>query len=187
MASVQSFVLSWTAMTAAMMAPSALPFVVSFARRARRWQLPAAALVAAYLLVWAVFGVAVYYFSMTISAGWPAGVVAAVAIAFVGLYAFTPVMRTGQARCIAMCRRCESVDAGPVKAAVVEGASYGLSCVACSGAVMLALAALGMSNVFLMLAGSALILLYKSAGRWPRRLDAGLSVALLLGGIWLII
>ena len=184
--SITSFLLTWPAMTAAMMAPSALPFVVSFARRAKRWQVPTAVLVVAYLMVWVVFGVGVYYASMAISPPWSAGVVAGVAIAFVGLYAFTPVMRIGQARCIEMCRRRERIEAGTLRTAVTEGASYGLSCVACSGAVMLALIVLGMSNLVLMVAGSALILLYKVAGRWPRRLDAALSAAILLGGIWLV-
>ena len=186
MGSVQSFALTWTAMTAAMMAPSALPFVLSFARRAKRWQLPAAVLVAAYLMVWVAFGAAVYYASMVISMPWSTGLSAGVAIAFVGLYTFTPPMRIGQARCIAMCRPRDPIDAAVIRAAIGEGMTYGLSCVACSGAVMVALAVLGMSNVAWMLAGSALILLYKIAGRWPRRLDAGLSVAFALVGIWLV-
>ena len=186
MASVQSFVLAWTAMTAAMMAPSTLPFVISFTRRANRWQLPTLALVAAYLTVWAAFGVGVYYGSMAISVPWPAGVAAGVAIAFVGLYAFTPLMRFGQARCIAMCGRRVPIEAGAVRAGLTEGVTYGLGCVACSSGVMLPLVVLGMSDLALMLGGSALILLYKVAGRWPRRLDAGLSVAFVLAGIWLV-
>ncbi len=185
MGSVQSFLPLWTGMTALMMAPSALPFVVSFARRSQRWQLPTAVLVAVYLAVWTVFGLGVYYASMAVSLRWPMAVTTAVAIAFVGLYAFTPWMRIGQSRCIAICRRREPLDPGAVRAAVREGATYGLSCVACSGAVMLALVVLGMTNVLWMLAGSAVILLYKVAGPWPRRVDAGLSVALLLAGIWL--
>ena len=186
MATVQSFVLTWTAMTAAMMAPSSLPFAVSFARRTKRWQLPTLVLVSAYLTVWGAFGVGVYYGSMAISLPWPAGVVAGVAIAFVGLYALTPLMRFGQARCIAMCHRREPIQGGVLQAALTEGVTYGLSCVACSSGVMLPLVVLGMSDLVLMLAGSALILLYKVAGRWPRRLDAGFSVAFVLAGIWLV-
>ncbi|HEX2679754.1 MAG TPA: DUF2182 domain-containing protein, partial [Candidatus Dormibacteraeota bacterium] len=98
--SVQSFLLTWTAMTAAMMAPSVSPFVVSFARRLDR-RLPALViLAAAYLFVWVGFGVAVYY-----ALPWAMLVPAGAAIAFIGLYAFTPLMRLGQARGIAMCRR----------------------------------------------------------------------------------
>jgi predicted metal-binding membrane protein len=186
MGSVQSFLPLWTGMTALMMAPSALPFVVSFARRSQRWRLPTAVLVAAYLAVWMVFGLGVYYGSMAVSLPWPASVTTAVAIGFVGLYAFTPWMRIGQARCIAMCRRRDAIDPGAVRAAVREGATYGVSCVACSGGVMLALVVVGMTNVVWMVAGSAVILLYKVAGPWPRLVDAGLSAALLVGGIWLV-
>jgi predicted metal-binding membrane protein len=50
MGSLPSFALTWAAMTAAVMSPSTLPFVVSFARRARRWPLGSVVLVAAYLL-----------------------------------------------------------------------------------------------------------------------------------------
>jgi len=186
MGSAQSFMVTWTAMTAAMMAPSALPFLVSFARRSTHWQAPTALLAAAYLAVWMVFGAGVYYASMAISLPWAGGASAAIALAFAGLYAFTPLMRLGQARCIEMCRRREPIEGDAVRASVREGVSYGLSCVACSAGVMLALVVLGMSNVVLMAGASALILLYKIAGRWPRRLDAGLSIAMVLAGIWLV-
>ncbi len=179
---VQSFLVTWTAMTAAMMAPSALPFVVAFARRARAWPLPSAVLVAAYLAVWTVFGFGAYIASMAFPVLWPAGI----AIAFVGLYAFTPLMRAGQARCISMCRRRDPIEGRGVRAAAGEGLTYGVSCVACSGAVMFALVVLGMSSIVLMGAGSALILLYKVGGGWPRRFDAGLSIAFVIAGLWLV-
>jgi predicted metal-binding membrane protein len=187
MGSVQSFALTWTVMTAAMMTPSALPFVISFARRTSRWQLPTAALVTAYLAVWVAFGVSAYYLFMLVSLPWPAGVTTGIAVAFAGLYAFTPLMRIGQARCITMCRRTEPIGPAVVlRRAAGEGVAYGIGCVACSGGVMLALIILGMSNIVLMVAGSALILLYKIAGRWPRRIDAAVSVALAVAGVWLI-
>jgi len=179
---VQSFLITWTAMTAAMMAPSALPFVVAFARRAKGWPLPTAVLGSAYLAVWTVFGVGGYVASMAFPVLWPAGI----AIAFVGLYAFTPLMRAGQARCISMCRGRDPVEGRGVRAAAGEGLTYGLSCVACSGGVMLALLVLGMSNLVLMAAGSALIFLYKIAGGWPRRFDAGLSITFVIAGLWLV-
>jgi len=179
---VQSFVITWTAMTAAMMAPSALPFVVAFARRAQAWPLPTAVLVAAYLAVWTVFGVAAYLASMAFPVLWPAGI----AIAFVGVYAFTPLMRAGQARCISMCRRRDPVEGRRFRAAAGEGLTYGVSCVACSGGVMLALFVLGMSSIVLVAAGSALILIYKIAGGWPRRFDAGLSITFVIAGLWLV-
>jgi predicted metal-binding membrane protein len=179
---VQSFLIAWTAMTAAMMAPSAIPFVVGFARRSQRRPLPVAVLVAAYLAVWTVAGIGAYFVSMAFPVLWPAGI----AIAFVGLYAFTPLMRAGQAGCIAMCRRRDPVEGRGYRAAIREGLTYGLSCVACSGGVMLALVVLGMSSIVLMAAGSALILVYKIAGGWPRRFDAALSITFVIAGLWLV-
>jgi predicted metal-binding membrane protein len=186
MQSVPSFLAAWTAMTAAMMAPSALPFVVSFVRRTRRRLVPMLVVVSVYLLVWAIFGLAVYLVLMNVPILWPAGVVAGVAIAFIGLYSFTPLKRIGQARCIAMCRRSDVIEGSGVRAGLAEGASYGVSCVACSAGVMIALLVVGMSSILWMVAGSALVLLYKVAGSWPRRLDWGLSTAMVLAGIWLI-
>jgi predicted metal-binding membrane protein len=186
MHSMPSFLATWTAMTAAMMAPSALPFIVSFGRRTRRWPLPTLVAVTLYLLVWATFGLAAYLILRSAPMVWPAGVVAGVAIAFVGLYSFTPLKRMGQARCIAMCRREETIDGLGLRAGLVEGATYGLSCVCCSAGVMVAVIVVGLSSIVWMAAGSALIVLYKIAGSWPRRLDWGISTAMVLAGIWLI-
>ena len=169
-------------MTAAMMAPSALPFVIAFARRAQGWPLPTAVLVAAYLAVWTVFGAGAYVVSMALPTLWPAGI----AIAFVGLYAFTPTMRAGRARCISMCQRRDPIEGRGFRAAAGEGLTYGVSCVACSGGVMLALVVLGMTSIVLMAAGSVLILLYKIGGGWPRRFDASLSITFVIAGLWLV-
>jgi len=179
---VQSFFVTWIAMAAAMMAPSALPFIVAFARRTKAWPLPTAVLIATYLAVWSLFGMGAYFASMAFPLLWPAGI----AVAFVGLYAFTPLMRAGQARCISMCRRRDPVEGRGFRAAAGEGLTYGVSCLACSGGVMLALVVLGMSSVVLMAAGSALIFLYKIAGGWPRRFDAALSMAFVIAGLWLL-
>jgi predicted metal-binding membrane protein len=192
MQSLPSFLVTWTAMTAAMMAPSALSFFVAFALRSRRWALPTIVLAAAYLAVWGFFGLAAYFVlgisvpMPNVPRQWTAGVAAGIAIALVGLYSFTPLKRIGQARCIAMCRRQDAIEGLGIRAAVSEGATYGLSCVACSAGVMTALLVVGMSSLVWMVAGSALILLYKIAGSWPRRLDLGLSAALALTGVWLI-
>src|SRR5256714_15216104 len=98
MGSAQSFMVTWTAMTAAMMAPSALPFLVSFARRSTHWQAPTALLAGAYLAVWVVFRAGVYYASMAMSLPWAGGASVAIALAFAGVYDFTPLLRVAQAR-----------------------------------------------------------------------------------------
>lgn len=186
MGSLPSFALTWAAMTAAVMSPSTLPFVVSFARRARRWPLGSVVLVAAYLLVWTGFGVAAYFVSNATSLPWAASTAAGLGITFAGLYSLTPLKRLGQARCIEMCRRRASIDGLGLRTAAAAGTAYGLGCVACSGGVMVALMVLGMTNVLWLAAGAAVVLLYKLAGLWPRRLEMALTVAMVLAGAWLI-
>ena len=161
MASLQSFLLMWTPMTAVMMAPSALPFFVSLARRSRPWPLTTAAAILAYLLVWTVFGAGVDYASMAISLPMPALLAACVAIMFAGLYSVTPWMRAGQARCIAMCRRRHAVG---FDGAAAEGLGYGVNCVLCSAGVMLALVVVGMTNIAWIAVGAVIIVIYKFAG-----------------------
>jgi len=187
METLPSFALMWVAMTAAMMTPSTLPFVVSFVRRSPRRPLATVVLVAAYLLVWSGFGIAVYFASMTIPISIPAATAAALAIAFVGLYALTPVMRLGRRRCVEMCRRTERIDGLGVRAAIVEGVTYGVGCVACSAGVMLAVVVLGMSNLVWIAAGAAMVFLYKLAGRWTRRIEPVASVVCVVAAAWLLI
>jgi len=178
--SFQSFVLMWSPMTAAMMLPSALPFIVSVARRSRAWAPASVAVVAAYLLVWTGFGVGAYLVSGAVSLPIPASIAAGVALAFAGLYSMTPLMRAGQARCIAMCHERGQLG---VRAAAAKGISYGLSCVACSAGVMAAIVVLGMSNLGWIVAGATVVVLYKLAGRWTARVDGALSLAIVLTGV----
>ena len=184
MGSFPSFILMWTPMTAAMMAPSALPFIVSVARRSRPWPPATVLVVAAYLIVWTAFGVLVYLVSGAGSLPLPAGAAAGIAVVFAGLYSLTPLMRAGQARCIAMCREREQVG---VQTAAVQGITYGMSCVACSAGVMAAIVVLGMSNVAWVVAGAAVLLLYKVPGRWTQRLDGALALVMVLAGVAVVI
>jgi len=185
--SLPSFTITWVAMTAAMMAPSAAPFVVSFSRRASRPPLPTAVLIATYLLVWTCFGIAVYYASMAIPVSLPAATAAALAIAFVGLYALTPVMRAGRQRCIEMCRRTDRINGPGLRRALAEGTTYGASCLVCSWAVMLAVVVLGMSNIVWIAAGAAMVLLYKLSWPWTRRVELGASIVCLAAAVWLLL
>lgn len=186
MESLPSFTLMWVAMSAAMMTPSSLPFVVSFARRLPGWPLATTVLVSAYLLVWTGFGIAVYFASMTIPISIPAATAAALAVAFVGLYALTPVMRLGRRRCVEMCRRTDRIDGLGLRAAIVEGGTYGVSCVACSAGVMLAVVVLGMSNLVWIAAGAAMVVLYKLAGGWTRRIEPVTSMVCVVAAAWLL-
>ena len=184
MDSIQSFLLMWVPLTAAMMLPSAVPFLAAYARRARVWPVATAVVIAVYLAVWTVFGLGVYFVSMLVTLPLAPHVALGLAVAFAGLWAFTPVMRAGRARCIAMCR-----ELGPhsLPAAPLSGATYGLCCVACSAGVMVALVVLGMSNVVFLVAGAAVVFLYKLAHPWTERFDVALSATLIGAGALILV
>ena len=188
--SLGSFAVNWVAMMAAMMLPSTVPFVVAFVRGldvSRAWPVAAAALLAVYLLVWAWFGVGLFAISNAVGVQLPRDPAAGLAIAFAGLYALTPLKRAGQARCLEMCRPRTIPSGGAVRAAVVSGGTYGLSCVACSAGVMVALFVVGMSDMRVMVLAAALVFLFKLASPRARRIELEVAVTLVLAGGWYLI
>jgi membrane protein YdbS with pleckstrin-like domain len=48
-----------------------------------------------------------------------------------------------------------------LRGALLEGSAYAASCLVCSAGVMVALVVLGMSNLWLIVAAAAVLLLYK--------------------------
>jgi predicted metal-binding membrane protein len=165
--SVVSFAGGWVVMTAAMMLPSAIPFVLSFARsfaRDRLWPLAAALLVMVYMAVWLVVGLALFGVSMVIPMPAPSVVVTALAVAFAAAYALTPWRGLGAARCAELCRRFEGTPGGAVRAALSRGGRYGAACVLCTAGVMVAVFVVGMSDLRLMVLGAAAVLLVKAQG-----------------------
>jgi predicted metal-binding membrane protein len=177
MSTVGAFAATWVVMMAAMMLPAAVPFVSGFVRESLGdWPVAAAVLVIAYLAVWTAFGALAYFAYALAPPAWMGQrVIAGAAIVGAGLYAFTPLQRSFQARCQAMCQ-----EPGP---ALVRGLQYGLNCVGCSGGLMLALLFVGLSNLAWMVFVSLVILVYKVG---PLRLTwqnaaAGALVAIGLG------
>ena len=168
---------------AAMMLPTALPFFIAYARDTRG-PIPVALAIATYAAVWAVIGL-VAYLVMGAMMWSTAAYVAGIAIAFAGVYALTPWKRRAQARCQEMCRRTRCDPS--VGSALREGLRYSANCILCSAGVMIALVVLGMSSFWLMVAGAAVILLYKTAGAWPRRIELVLSAMLVVAGLALTI
>lgn len=134
---------------AALMLPSAAPFVVASARRGGPW--PVQALV--YFSAWCVFGAALMLFAGAV----PVAVALAIAVA----YACLPFMWRGRTRCIAMCRASGRDGAA-------AGLRYAAGCVECSAGLMLAVMAVGMADVRWMAAGSLGALLLKLPIRQPR-------------------
>jgi predicted metal-binding membrane protein len=157
LAALGAFIATWVVMMAAMMLPSAVPFVSGFVRSAPRdWPVAAAGLVVAYLAVWAAFGVVAYFALNAMPATWMGQrVVVGAAIVVAGLYALTPLQRSCVARCRAMCH------VEPRRPAPAAGFEYGINCVGCSLGVTVALLVAGMSSIVWMLAAAALVFMYK--------------------------
>jgi predicted metal-binding membrane protein len=162
-----SFAVSWTVMMAAMMLPSALPFLYEFARRSegrRRWRMATGMLAVSYLSMWLGFGLACY----VVLSAFPIppadqGLVGGAALGLAGLYGLTPTKAASEARCRELCSLHGPLPFGVVRSAVVAGARYGLSCLGCSAGLMVAVAIIGMMNLSWMVILAGVVLVYKLA------------------------
>jgi len=177
MSTLGAFVATWIVMMAAMMLPAATPFVSGFVRELPHgWWVRAAVVVAVYLAVWTAFGAVAYLLYSLLPPAWmDQRLVAGVAVAAAGLYAFTPVQRSFQARCHALCVE-------PAHSAARAGLEYAINCVGCSWVLMVALVFLGISNLAWMVAAAVVVLVYKLAPLRPRWQNTA-AIALLAAGI----
>ena len=165
----------------AMMLPTALPLVFEFARSAegrRGWQAATGLLGLTYLSVWLAFGLICYAVRSGLPMSLPnQGLVGLVALVLAGLYALTPIKRASEARCRALCA-LHGIPFNLMRSALVVGVKYGLSCVGCSAALMVAMVIIGMSNLTWILILSGVVLVYKLAPAASTRRTLLLSGAL---------
>lgn len=182
----------WVTMTAAMMLPSVLPMVVTFARvsaqRATRGQglVPAWVFVAGYGLAWTAYGVLAYALLGAIASlqlellAWDrqGPLVAAAAVAAAGLYQLTPLKQA----CLSRCRHpLHYVMHGwrPGRLGALRmGAEHGLHCVGCCWGLMVVLFAVGVMSLPWMGVVAVLMLAEKVLPR-GERLSRPIGVALL--------
>jgi predicted metal-binding membrane protein len=146
----------------AMMAASAMPFFIAYGRDGRR-AAGTAAIVLIYVAAWALIGFALnYLMGMVMS---PSSLlIAAAAVAVAVGYALTPWGRWARDRCREMALR---QPRGPrFQDALADGAGYTACCMVCSAGIMPALVVIGMSNPLVIVAGAAVMLLYKTTP-WP--------------------
>lgn len=149
------FLLTWLVMMVAMMAPSAAPMVLAYAsvtRSRREGNLPTAAFVLGYLLVWTLAGLiplAVMQAADQVMVAPPwVPRLGGLLIVLAGIYQFTPLKNA----CLRACRSPLSFlmthdwGAGPA-GALRAGASHGLWCLGCCWALMAVLAVLGLMNL----------------------------------------
>jgi predicted metal-binding membrane protein len=179
-----AFVLGWTLMTVAMMLPSSLPLVNLF-RRVVAGRADAGGLLAGYLGVWALFGLAAYVGDTALHAALAAVpdaawmVAPAVALA-AGVYQFTPLKHA----CLEQCRSPYSFLVAHWRGqrvgwdALRLGVRHGLFCLGCCWTLMLLLFAVGGMNPGWMLALGA-VMAAERATRWGGALTRPIGFSLI--------
>ena len=195
MANALAVLAMWALMMAAMMLPSALPMVRSFARLGADTPGAAAArtraFVAAYLLVWCGFSLAASVAQWALQAlDWvdpmivstSAGLSAALLLV-AGAYQFSPLKRL----CLAGCRTPMAFLLGEwrdgVRGAFVMGLRHGVFCLGCCWALMALLFVGGAMNLAWVAALSVAVAIEKLAPR-GEHLAWMLGVALIGAGLW---
>ena len=186
---IEAFAATWLVMMAAMMLPSAIPVVLEFARTAegrRGWQIATGVLAVTYLGVWLIFGVLCYAVYTAARMPWPnQAVVVALALALAGVYSVSPIKRASQARCRELCALHGPLPFNLMRSAAVAGARYGLSCLGCSAALMVAMVLIGMSSLWWAVILGIVVLIYKLAPPLRLRYELALSLALVaLGAVY---
>src|SRR5215813_10803405 len=184
---IESFAATWVVMMAAMMLPSAVPLVLEFARTAERrsgWQVATGVLALTYLGVWLIFGVVCYAIYTALRMPWSnQPMVVGVALALAGVYSVSPLKRASQARCRELCALHGPLPFNLMRSAAVAGVRYGLSCIGCSAALMVAMVLLGMSSIWWAVILGLVVLVYKLAPPLPMRYELALSAALVALGV----
>ena len=184
---IESFAVTWVVMMAAMMLPSAIPVALEFARTAegrRGWQVATGVLAVTYLGVWLMFGVVCYALYTAARMPWPnQAVVVGLALALAGVYSVSPIKRASQARCRELCALHGPLPFNLTRSAAVVGARYGLSCLGCSAALMVAMVLMGMSGLWWMVILGIVVLIYKLAPPLRMRYELVFSLALAALGV----
>ena len=185
--SIGSFAVTWVVMMAAMMLPSAIPVVLEFARTAERrkgWPVATGVLAATYLGVWLVFGVVCYALYIAAGMPWPnQAAVTGAALALAGVYSVSPIKRASQAKCRELCALHGPLPFNLMRSAAVAGVRYGLSCLGCSAALMVAMVLIGMSSLWWGVILGLVVLIYKLAPPLRWRDELALALALVALGV----
>lgn len=178
------FLGGWVAMMAAMMLPSAVPFVLLYSAGAKRG-LATALLVVAYLAVWASFGVLAYAAQVwldRLGMGDTRAYVVAATLVAAGIYQLTPL----KSACLRRCRNpvsflMEHWRGGRLGAARL-GADHGLYCLGCCWALMAVLVVAGAMGL-VWVAAIALAVLVEKLVPHGERIAALVGIALVALGV----
>jgi predicted metal-binding membrane protein len=192
------FGVGWLLMIIAMMLPSSLPLVMTFAAlvgRRRRPKLLVALLLAGYLLVWGAFGVAAWLADRGVHAAvdalpWldahPQLIIATTLLA-AGLWQFSPL----RDRCLEECRSPLGFVLNRWRGtyerreALAMGVAHGAFCVGCCWSLMLVMFGVGLGSVAAMLVLGGLTAIEKNLPS-GRRLTRPLGVALVIAAVYAV-
>ncbi len=189
------FAVGWLLMIVAMMLPSSVPLVTTFALLVRRRRHPerlVVLLLVGYLLVWGAFGLAAWIADRGIHAAvdavpWLAEhpqVIIATTLAVAGLWQFSPL----RDRCLDECRSPLGFvmnrwrGTSERREALAMGVAHGAFCVGCCWSLMLVMFGVGLGSLSAMLALGAVTAIEKNAPI-GRRIGRPLGVALILAGL----
>ena len=195
---VALFDLGWVLMIVAMMLPSSVPLVVTFAALVRRRRQPGqlvVLLLGGYLLVWGAFGLAAWIADRGIHAAvdalpWLAEhpqLIIATTLAAAGLWQFSPL----RDRCLDECRSPLGFvmnrwrGTSERREALAMGIAHGAFCVGCCWSLMLVMFGVGLANVAAMLALGGITAIEKNLPS-GRRLTHPLGIVLVLAAIYAI-
>ena len=192
------FAVGWVLMIVAMMLPSSVPLVVTFAALVRRRRSPVrlvALLLLGYLLVWGAFGLAAWIADRGIHAAvdavpWLAEhpqVIIATTLAVAGLWQFSPL----RDRCLDECRsplgfvvnrwRGTSERAEALR----MGIAHGAFCIGCCWSLMLVMFGVGLASASAMLVLGGITAIEKNLP-WGRRLTHPLGIFLILAAVYAV-
>jgi len=188
----------WILMIVAMMLPSSVPLVVTFAAlvgRRRRPGVLVALLLAGYLLVWGVFGLGAWLADRGVHAAvealpWLAShpqLIIATTLLAAGLWQFSPL----RDRCLDECRSPLGFvlnrwrGTAERREAIVMGIAHGAFCVGCCWSLMLVMFGVGLGSLSAMLMLGGLTAIEKNLP-WGRRLTRPLGVVLVLAALYAV-
>jgi predicted metal-binding membrane protein len=190
------FTVGWLVMIAAMMLPTSIPFVLTFAAivsRRSRSALLVGLLISGYLLIWSAFGFGAWVADRGIHAAvdsWPwlaahPQLIMATTLGVAGLWQFSPL----RDRCLDECRSPLGFvmnrwrGTSPAREAILMGIAHGAFCVGCCWSLMLVMFGIGMTNLPAMFVLGGLTAIEKNMP-WGRRLTRPVGVVLVLAGVY---
>ncbi len=192
------FAVGWFLMIVAMMLPSSVPLVLTFARlvgRRRQPTLLVSLLLVGYLIVWTGFGFAVWIGDRGIHAAvdalpWLAEhpqLIIGTTLLVAGLWQFSPLRE----RCLEECRSPLGFvisrwhGTSERRESLAMGLAHGAFCVGCCWSLMLVMFGVGLASVPAMLGLGAITAIERNLP-WGRRITRPLGVVLILAAVYAV-